>query len=294
MRIRKGFTIIIVPHSGRRNKEIIVSGVNFLLFFVLVVFAILGNYLFFRLGFGSLRNEYIEYENKKMRKELVELEEELKGLRSSFAMVYEKNRKIASILEIDAPSNGLGVGGAQLETKGVELDNRVSLLKAIDSLKVALFVEKRLLEDSYRELASRQELIRFTPTIKPVKGYLTAGFGMRIDPFTGELKPHLGVDLSAPKGTPVIASADGIVKFAGFYHGYGKLVIINHGKIYETWYGHLNSINVSIGQKIKRGEKIGTVGSTGLATGTHLHYEVRAGGRPQNPLNYFYPDLVVD
>lgn len=225
-----------------------------------------------------------------MRKDLGKIQEEVEGLKKSFLLVSEKNRQIASILDIEAPEIGLGVGGRQLKFE----KSGLLALNLIDSLKVALFVEKRLLEDSYNELLTRQEIIQYTPTIKPVKGYLTAGFGMRVDPFTGEFKPHLGVDISAPRGTPVVATANGVVKFAGFYHGYGKLVIIRHGTLFETWYAHLSTITVSPGNKVKRGDIIGSVGSTGITTGTHLHYEVHAGGRPTNPLNYFYPEIVVD
>jgi murein DD-endopeptidase MepM/ murein hydrolase activator NlpD len=124
------------------------------------------------------------------------------------------------------------------------------------------------------------------PSIWPVRGPITAGFGQRMDPFSGEGAFHAGVDISAPYGAQVESSADGIVFYAGPDQGYGKEVLINHGNGITSKYGHLSQIYVLVGQQVKRGELIGAVGMTGKATGPHLHYEVLVQETPVNPAKY--------
>jgi hypothetical protein len=120
----------------------------------------------------------------------------------------------------------------------------------------------------------------------PVQGRLMGAFGTREDPFSGEGAYHTGVDISAPIGTRVQSSGDGRVQFAGFYYGYGRLVIINHGNNYETYYAHLSKITVTEGQEVRRGEYVGDVGMSGRSTGPHLHYEVRVCNSPVNPYRF--------
>jgi murein DD-endopeptidase MepM/ murein hydrolase activator NlpD len=132
------------------------------------------------------------------------------------------------------------------------------------------------------------------PTLWPVQGRLMGGFGERQDPFSGEGAYHTGVDISAPQGTPAHATADGRVHFAGFYYGYGRLVIVNHGNKYETYYAHLSHLSVVEGQEIRRGEQVGLVGSSGRSTGPHLHYEVRLGSAPLNPYRFLNKPQVAE
>jgi len=127
-----------------------------------------------------------------------------------------------------------------------------------------------------------------TPSIWPVRGIITAGFGQRLDPFTGEGALHTGVDIASPVGTPIRAAADGILFHAGQNAGYGNEVLIDHGYGFTTRYGHLSTLCVVVGQEVRRGQIIGTVGMTGKATGPHLHYEVLVGGTPVNPLQYMH------
>jgi len=131
------------------------------------------------------------------------------------------------------------------------------------------------------------------PSIWPVDGRLMGGFGARSDPFSGEGAYHTGVDISAPSGTQIRATADGRVQFAGFYNGYGRLVIIDHGNNYQTYYAHLSSANVTEGQEIRRGETVGAVGTTGRSTGPHLHYEVRIGNAPVNPYRFLQKTIAA-
>jgi murein DD-endopeptidase MepM/ murein hydrolase activator NlpD len=130
----------------------------------------------------------------------------------------------------------------------------------------------------------RNELAKATPSIMPTHGWLTSGVGGREDPITGGDDYHPGLDISADRGTPVYATADGTITLADKAGAYGNLIVVDHGYGLETRYGHLQAFKVTVGQAVKRGDVIGLVGSTGRATGPHLHYEVRVNGRILNPL----------
>jgi murein DD-endopeptidase MepM/ murein hydrolase activator NlpD len=126
------------------------------------------------------------------------------------------------------------------------------------------------------------------PSIWPVRGQIMAGFGQRLDPFSGEGVFHSGVDISAPSGTRVEAAGDGIILQAGVQSGYGNTIVVDHGFGMNTKYGHLSKIFVVVGQEVKRGQVIGAVGMTGRATGPHLHYEVIVNDTPVNPMKYLH------
>ena len=132
-----------------------------------------------------------------------------------------------------------------------------------------------------------------TPTLWPVIGHLTGTFGERMDPFSGEGAFHTGVDISSQYGDGVRATADGIVIEAGDHAGYGRLVVVDHGFGLTTWYGHLSSFNVHLGQQVRRGDTLGNVGVSGRSTGPHVHYEVRINGAPVNPMRYLRQATVT-
>jgi murein DD-endopeptidase MepM/ murein hydrolase activator NlpD len=134
------------------------------------------------------------------------------------------------------------------------------------------------------DVDKRNQLAAATPSIWPTHGWLSSSTGNRTDPFTGEKDYHPGLDISADKGDPVYSTANGKVVNASAAGNYGNLVIVDHGYGLETRYGHLSAFKVKVGQEVKRGDLLGLVGATGRATGSHLHYEVRAGGRILNPL----------
>jgi murein DD-endopeptidase MepM/ murein hydrolase activator NlpD len=119
---------------------------------------------------------------------------------------------------------------------------------------------------------------------------LNSGFGVRADPFTGAPARHEGLDISSTRSEPVLATADGIVIHSGWAGEYGKAIAIQHGDRYETLYGHLEKTLVAAGQRVRRGDRVGLVGSTGRSTAPHLHYEVRVDGHPVNPLEYVLED----
>ncbi len=140
--------------------------------------------------------------------------------------------------------------------------------------------------DLWETLSMQQSLMRSTPSIRPARGMITSDFGYRPSPISGQLKLHQGIDFGAPPGSPVYATADGIISYAGFDSDYGKLVSIDHGYGVVTRYAHNSELFVVVGQKIKRGDVVSAVGNTGRSTGAHIHYEVRINNVPVDPMNY--------
>ena len=140
--------------------------------------------------------------------------------------------------------------------------------------------------DLWESLSERQSLLSSTPNIKPAKGWFTSRFGYRTSPFTGRPALHAGLDIAAAPGSPIYATGDGIVTFAGYDEGYGKMVSIDHGYGVTTRFGHCSQVYVQTGQKVSRYDVIASVGNTGRSTGPHVHYEVRVNGVPRNPALY--------
>jgi murein DD-endopeptidase MepM/ murein hydrolase activator NlpD len=149
----------------------------------------------------------------------------------------------------------------------------------------SLYVEQ-MLQDQYELLADQKAFLAALPTRKPAVGYFTSGFGVRRSPFGGKNKMHEGLDIANRPGTPIRAPADGTVVFADTKSGYGQTVVIDHGYGLETLYGHTRQILVHKGQKVRRGDVVALLGSTGRSTGPHVHYEVRVHGTPVDPLSY--------
>jgi murein DD-endopeptidase MepM/ murein hydrolase activator NlpD len=141
--------------------------------------------------------------------------------------------------------------------------------------------------DDMREASTHDWMgVAAVPTLWPVQGRVTASYGERIDPFSGEGAFHRGIDIASEIGTRIVAPADGVVKFSDLINGYGRAVIIDHGNGISTLYGHLSGFAVSAGQLIHRGDTLGYVGQSGRSTGPHLHYEVRVLNTPVNPYKY--------
>lgn len=140
--------------------------------------------------------------------------------------------------------------------------------------------------DLWESLSDRQSLLNATPNIRPAKGWFTSRFGYRVSPFTGRPALHAGLDIAAAPGSPVYATADGVVTYAGYDEGFGKMVTIDHGYGLTTRYGHNSQIYVQVGQRVSRWDVVASVGNTGRSTGHHLHYEVRVNGVPKDPALY--------
>ncbi|HNE29999.1 MAG TPA: M23 family metallopeptidase [Saprospiraceae bacterium] len=174
-----------------------------------------------------------------------------------------------------------------------------STIDRVDLLSRQLALQSKSLDTIQQMANNQQKMLASLPSIKPVRedklqksiGTLS-GFGYRIHPVYKVRKFHAGLDFPARIGTAVQASGDGVVVEAGWHHGYGNCVKISHGYGYETLYGHLSSMNVRVGEKVKKGHKIGQVGDTGLSTAPHLHYEVHYKGNPINPINFCLDNLT--
>jgi murein DD-endopeptidase MepM/ murein hydrolase activator NlpD len=166
----------------------------------------------------------------------------------------------------------------------------------LDILTKQTVVQSRSLDEIERLAKNKAALIEAIPTIQPVKNKdlarLASGFGYRIDPFTKVRKKHYGMDFTAKRGTPIYATGNGVIKRAdNRSSGYGKHIRIDHGFGYVSLYAHLSKYNVRRGQKVKRGDVIGYVGSTGRSVGPHLHYEIIKDNKKINPLNFYYGNL---
>ena len=164
-----------------------------------------------------------------------------------------------------------------------------------DYASLAVRIDQAVAETSLRQqgviellatLNERQSLLSATPSIKPARGWFTSKFGYRVSPFTQQPVMHNGLDIAASPGSPIVAPADGVVSFAGYDPGYGKLVSIDHGYGVVTRFGHTSQLFVEVGQKVKRRDVIAAVGNTGRSTGPHVHYEVRVKNVPVDPANY--------
>jgi len=168
--------------------------------------------------------------------------------------------------------------------------------KRVDVLTKELAIQSKSLDYIIKLAKEKNKLLAAIPAIQPVRNenlkQMASGFGYRTDPFTKVRKMHEGMDFTAKTGTPVFATGDGVVKQADDRaSGYGNHIVIRHGYGYETLYAHLSKYNCRAGQRIKRGDIIGYVGSTGRSEGPHLHYEVHKDGRVVNPLNFYYGNI---
>lgn len=166
------------------------------------------------------------------------------------------------------------------------LDVEAWTVRELSELDGQMTRMKARFEDLQPELVSLNERLKHTPSGWPVRGYITSSFGPRRHPITGAIQLHRGVDIAAPLGAQVIATADGRVTYAGWSAGYGNMVIIDQGYGIKTVYGHNSRILVKAGQRVQRGQAVALVGNTGLSTGPHLHYEVRVNDRAVDPVQY--------
>jgi murein DD-endopeptidase MepM/ murein hydrolase activator NlpD len=174
----------------------------------------------------------------------------------------------------------------------------ISTIQRIDRISRQLVVQSRSYDDIFELAKNKADMLASIPAIVPIaKGTerLVSGFGYRIHPIYKSLRMHTGVDFTAPTGTPIYSTGNGVVKRAQRDNtGYGLMVEVDHGYGYVTLYAHLSKINVRPGQAVKRGEVLGLVGNTGVSTAPHLHYEVLRNGRKVNPVNYFFNDLTPE
>lgn len=250
---------------------------------------------------GDSRELYgLKRENATQKIELQSFSARIRDIESQMARleIFDKKLRILAHIEPDAKiaSNAgiKGIGGGSsaeradyLLTPGAKVDELVTQIRSDLS---GLEINAGSMESSFTELREglmeKSSLLASTPSIRPVKGWVTSVFGSRISPFTGLKHSHRGIDIANRLGTPVVATADGRVSKIGRDANIGRYVNIDHGYGIRTVYGHLSRTFVKTGQRVKRGQKIGALGNTGRSTGAHLHYAVAVNGVFRNPSKY--------
>ncbi len=233
-----------------------------------------------------LANESLRVENESYRAATGELADQIGALQAALTKLGSQSQldpaaeRALERLPAVIRSKAAGGGGAELAST-VTTESPATTFGVLQDLLGA--IENRL-ASVRTKVEHEQALARATPSIWPIAGWLSSGFGLRKDPFDGSPEFHAGLDIAADRGTPIRATADGTVKTAGYNGDYGKSVLIDHGYGISTRFGHMSAIAVHAGQEIHRGEVLGYVGATGRATSPHLHYEILLNGRPINPL----------
>jgi murein DD-endopeptidase MepM/ murein hydrolase activator NlpD len=284
------YTLIVVPHAKARFRKFQVSVrlTRWVLSacggLALLLLGILGHYTWIAVEVAELRR--LKGENLALATKARAYEENAGHLQARVLQLQSIVTKLGVMAGVDQslpdPSIG-GVGGVpRLEATAPSVDVAASL-KSLDREVGQLTQKSSKLETFFQ---NQKQLLASTPSIWPVRGYLSEKFGNRIDPFTGQPDFHPGLDISTPRGTKVSSPADGVVVFCGQKNGYGNAMVIDHGYGVVTRYGHLDGFNVRPGQRISRGDVIGFVGSTGRSTAPHLHYEVWVDDQARNPIQY--------
>jgi murein DD-endopeptidase MepM/ murein hydrolase activator NlpD len=250
--------------------------------------------------FDSPREKMLQRENNALKKQLNFIDKKLEVMEVVLEDIQDRDDQVYRVI-LEADPVPLEKRNPWFDSKSrydsIPLNETMTLLISIDlKTKILLLklAEERKSLDSVLLLAEQKnEMLAHIPAIRPIKNMyqVTSGFGMRFHPIFKTLRQHTGVDITAPRETPVYATADGIVSPKQPYSGYGICVVINHGYSYETLYAHLSKQTVYPGQKVKRGQLVGYVGSTGISIGPHLHYEVLKNGTHVNPVFYFFSDI---
>ena len=251
------------------------------------------------LGLGFTRTNLMLQENRVLRQQLQVVDQRIRHLEGRLAELNDRGnhlRLLADLPEISEDERQAGIGGSIDEVDFTTSPDVNSLLNRLRSSVASAERELTLQVGSYREMNQKFELnkARFAhlPAIRPMQGYYSRrGIGIRLHPVLNYYRPHEGLDIANDVGTPVHATADGVVTFTGRSGGLGIMVELDHGFSFHTVYGHLSKTLVREGQKVKRGDLVARSGNTGLSSGPHLHYEVRLNGIAQNPLEYFFEDL---
>ena len=218
-------------------------------------------------------------ENQELKDQIISVKSQLETLSQKLQELAELDAqiRIAANLElIPKDLRALGYGGGSENEISASVDNLI---------KRAKFQEKSF-KELKRYLDQQSAILQHTPSIWPVSGWISSGFGYRKSPFSGKSEHHEGIDIVAPAGTAIRAAAGGRVRFAGYRAGWGREVEIDHGFGYVTFYGHCQTLKIHEGEKVNRGDIIATVGRTGSSTGNHLHYGIKVTGNWVNPLNY--------
>ena len=230
--------------------------------------------------------------------QIVSFSNKIDALNAKLAELGNFEQKIRIIANLEPNNDGssfFGVGGSDPEdldpTTMLEQDYQElvrDMHVEINEIDHASHNQQRSFSNIFSKLEGKRNLLAATPSIRPLKGWVSSRFGHRESPFTGRREFHRGLDIATHAGSPIIAPADGLVTFAGRKGLMGNMVTIEHGFGMVTRYGHVQKLLKKKGTRVKRGETIALVGNTGRSTGPHLHYEVRLNGVAVNPVNYFF------
>lgn len=255
--------------------------------------------------FGSPSEKELRIENSRLLAQYKVLSHRLDEALGVMQGIQQRDDNLYRVvLQADPVADAVrqaGYGGTNRYEELMDMANSelvINTTQKMDMLNRQLYIQSKSFDEVVDLCKNHDEMLGCIPAIQPVSNknlkQTASGYGLRIDPIYKTTKFHAGMDFSANIGTPVYATGNGTVKKAGWQSGYGKLIIIDHGFGYETWYAHLNDYDVRVGQKVVRGEVIGEVGNTGKSTGPHLHYEVHVKGKVVNPVNYYFMDLSAE
>jgi murein DD-endopeptidase MepM/ murein hydrolase activator NlpD len=252
------------------------------------------------------RGRTLARENALLTGEIERLRQQLGVLRDTLSAVGDREqalRLLAGLAPTDRGVQAAGIGGPpgawserdSLAAAGATGAQALRAREDVDGLIRRANILASSVSEAYDSMAKRQARFAATPSIMPTDGWLTSAFAReRVHPILHLARPHEGIDVTAPMNAEIEAPAAGTVTKVEWVDGYGNMLTIDHGYGIVTRYAHCSKILVVRGARVKRGQKIALVGSTGLASGPHLHYEVWVGGRPANPMKYVLPDAIVD
>lgn len=264
-----------------------------------------GILIIFNLYFDSPKELILKKENKELKLYYELMEQEVTIMSQMLADLQQRDDNLYRVIfetePIPTEIRRAGVGGSdrfkEIKEKGLKQEQLIISLKSkVDDLKRQLYVQNVSYDEVSEMALNKEEYWASIPAIQPISNeeltMLASGYGNRLHPILKVRKMHTGVDFSAPKGTSIYATGDGIVKeVTTVFGGYGKFIEIDHGFGFVTRYAHMNEFKVRKGQRVKRGDMIGTVGNTGSSTAPHVHYEILKDDRFVNPVHYFFKDL---
>jgi murein DD-endopeptidase MepM/ murein hydrolase activator NlpD len=307
---RRDWTVVIVSDDETAVRQFRLSREAARVVIALALFLVAGlttSATTLLVGAGAGRaDERLVAKNQLLEQELEELSSRVDTLQVSLEDLSRKDeyyRLLAGLDPMDADLRLAGIGGPDDDTLQSNplfgVDKRTGRLAFSTSTQLNSLIRRaRVLSFSWREaedtLVDRRARLQAMPSIYPTQGYISSAFSTaRMHPILDRPRPHTGIDIVAPRGTPVVASAHGRVSSVGHQGEYGLLVDIDHGYGMVTRYAHLSKATVRVGQTVERGEQIGNVGQSGLAVGPHLHYEVLVNGQPANPRRYIMDMKVL-
>lgn len=292
--------ILIFGHKTSKTRYLRIRKKTLKIAFYLFTFALLSATFFFcdyiQVKKKAFELARLRQETETQRSQIQFFSARIEDLEKQLSKLKDFDKKIRIIANLERGQESptfMGMGGPspfdiREKLKGEKDEHGLvhQMKTDIERLQSEAMSREESLAELEKLLQTKKEMLAHTPSVWPVLGWVTSGFGFRTNPFTGLNQMHEGIDISNRIGTLVVASADGIISDVGNDWVHGKILVISHGLGMTSRYSHLNKVLVRVGQKVKRGDKIAEVGMSGKTTGPHLHYEVRLNGIPVNPMRY--------